>query len=223
MKRLLIFLILMSGCYSNLNYVGNVLPENQRPLIVPRTFVTINAAHSIVDRIKERYFTPEAYDIIKDIPAVDGLGVTPWVAGVNFWTHALSIITLNGIGRKVIVPEKGIRRHGILLFIHEYIHHLDDIDRDGDGEWIDHEEFKAAYLKMSSDEELMYVGNGNYIRVYKYSHIVKEVELKANHWITDTFGIGDMSEHIAYMGHLLVKKGGPDYMWKVYRRILKRY
>jgi len=207
-RALILLVIFFCGCFAPINNIGHFLPETQR----------LNR-HKTVDRIKRHYFTPEAYMAIKDIPTINGIAYTPWVSGVNIWTNILGILSLSGTGRQVIVSSDSLT---VSTFIHEYIHHLDDMDRDGDGEWIDHDEFAAAYKAMANDVSCVPIADNKYMMVYNYADIIKEIELKANYWVTDVFGIGPLSEHIAYMGHMLLNNGGPEYMWRVYRRILKR-
>jgi hypothetical protein len=210
-KKLLIALVLLSGCYGQLDNIDHLLPQKQRA-----------EHHETVDSIKRYYFTPEAYEAIKDIPAIDGVGFSPWVTGVNAWTNIFGVLTLNGAGRQAIFTESGLRKHGVYAVIHEYVHHLDDMDRDGEGEWIDHKEFEKAYKRMAREAQYFKIGRGQYIKIYSYPLIVAEIERDANYWATDIFGIGHKSEHIAHMAHLLVKKGEPDFMWRVFRKILKR-
>lgn len=164
--------------------------------------------HQNIDKIKSHYFAPKAYEAIKPIPAIDGPAMSGYSAGVNFWSNLASFLTCNGVGRKIIVPESSINMWGFSIFIHEYIHHLDDMDRDGEGEFIDHEEFKKAYKMLSNDMKWA----GLYIWAERLSNAMATSEI---------FGIGDYSEQIAYVGQHLIEKGGPDYMKYVYRKILK--
>lgn len=164
--------------------------------------------HQNIDKIKAYYFTPKAYKIIKSIPAIDGPAISGYSAGVNFWSNLASFLTCNGIGRKIIVPQSSIDLWGFSVFIHEYIHHLDDIDRDGEEEFINHEEFKKAYKMLAND--MKWAG------LYIWSE-----QMASTMIASDLFGVGDYSEQIAYVGQHLVEKGGPDYMKYVYRKILK--
>jgi hypothetical protein len=166
-----------------------------------------NPNHQTVDKIKKHYFTEEAYKAIKTIPAIDGPAFSGYSAGVNFWSNVASFVTCNGIGRKVIAPEGSLAQWGVAILVHEYTHHLDDITRDEEGNFLDHEEFKRAFLLMANDMRW----RGLYIWAEKQNNMMT----------SKAFGVGDMSEQIAYIAQHLALKGGPDYMKHVFRKILR--
>jgi len=93
--------------------------------------------------------------------------------------------------------------------LHEYVHHLDDLTRDGEGDFIDIDEFEMAYKKMSAD--------GHWAEIVTYS------ENASNNWLTLNFGIGYLSENIAYSASKTVIQGGPWYFTRVFRKIFRRY
>jgi len=195
----LILLSVLSGCAGTreITDLSQYLPDKEAGL----------EHHQSVDTLKRYYFTKEAYSAIKDIPTINGPDITPYAAGVNFWSNLASFITFNGVGRKVVADEDLLKRRGVFTLVHEYIHHLDDMDRDGEGEFIDHDAFMKAYTMMAYDQ--------------RWAGIVIETERLANRFFTNVFGMGAMSEHIAYVGQHLLMKGGPDYMKHVYRKILR--
>ncbi len=195
----LLLLSVLSGCAGTreITSLSQYLPDKEAPL----------KWHQSVDSLKKHYFTKEAYSAIRDIPTINGPDITPYAAGVNFVSNVASALTFNGVGRKVIADEDYLREHGALTLVHEYIHHLDDMDREEEGEFIDHDAFKKAYLMMANDQ--------------RWAGIVIDTERRANRFFTDVFGIGYMSEHIAYVGQFLLKAGGPDYMKHVYRKMLR--
>jgi hypothetical protein len=107
------------------------------------------------------------------------------------------------------MSERSLHRFGPESIIHEYIHHLDDFGRDGIKEFINLEEFRNAYIRMSKD--------------FRWAGLVHYTELRADRFITNTFGLGHMSEHMAYMGARMAMHGGPDYMWDVFRKVLVKH
>lgn len=166
-----------------------------------------NPNHETVDKIKQHYFTPEAYEVIKKIPVINGPAVSGYSAGVNFWSNLASFVTCNGVGRKIIIPDSSLEQWGVAVLVHEYVHHLDDIDRDGEGEFIDHEEFKSAYKLLAYDQ--------------RWRGLYLWAEQQNDMMVTEVFGVGELSEQIAYVAQHLAIKGGPDYMKHVFRKILK--
>jgi len=197
--HLLILLSALSGCAGTreITDLSQYLPDKEAKL----------AHNQTVDTVKQHYFTEAAYSAIKDIPLINGPDITPYAAGVNFWSNLASFVSFNGVGRKVVADDGFLKKRGVFTLVHEYIHHLDDMDRDGEAEFIDHEAFKKAYLMMANDQ--------------RWAGIVIETERLANSFFTDVFGMGFMSEHVAYVGQHLMMKGGPDYMKHVYRKILR--
>jgi len=170
------------------------------------------AHHKTVDSVLRHYFTDEAYAAIKDIPTINGPAYSGYAAGTSVLSSIASFLTFNGVGRKVIIPTRLLGSWGVSGLIHEYAHHLDDMDRDGELEMIDHNEFLGAFLKLQMDT--------------KYAWLAINADSKAGNpsWFYDTIvGVGYLSERIAYVADQMVSKGkGPDYMWKVFRKMFKR-
>jgi len=196
---LLVFLIGCAG-HRNITNLSTILPDDE---VGP-------AYHVTVDSVLRHYFTEEAYEVIKDIPLVNGPG--GYAAGTTFLSNVLSVITGNGFGRKVILPVWRIRNvFGVEGIIHEYIHHLDDMCRDGELDLFDLEAFRAAYLLLERDFKHAWIainanrGYGGYPWFY---HVF--------------FSMGDLSERVAYAGSQMGRTGlGPDYMKAVFGRILR--
>lgn len=175
--------------------------------------VTEIAGRNIED-IKRQYFTEAAYEQIKDIPLEYG-GVSGY-AVVNFWSQAVAFLTGHGLGRTVIISESALAdtakvnsSNVDVWIVHEYIHHLDDIGRDGGEVWIDIEEFWAAYQAIAGTPQngLLYF----------------QVEKMQDNWWTDTFGVGEHSERIAYVGGLLIRQRSTPELERVYRKVLRKY
>jgi hypothetical protein len=188
----------MTGCSSQISDLRPYLSEKELQL----------EQNTSIAAIQSHYFTTEAMAAVESIPALDGPGMSGYAAGVNVWANIASFVTLNGVGRKIILPPSTLAQWGAASVIHEYIHHLDDMDRDGESEWIDHEKFREAYLLMSKD--------------MRHAGIVIWAESMVGSMMTPgLFGVGDLSEQIAYVGQIIATRGGPDYMNYVFRRILR--
>lgn len=201
---LVAFLLCSStGCASSrqITDLTDILPPDQ---VAPH--------HATVDAVLRYYFTDEAYQAIKDIPLIDGPAVSGYAAGTTFMSNILTLFSFNGWGRKVIFPSDILRKQwGVEGIIHEYIHHLDDMDRDGEGEFIDLEEFRQAFLALQKDFNYAWIAiNANN----------KHAEFP---WIYHKLiSVGDLSERIAYTGGQMAVTGkGPDYMKRVFRKILR--
>jgi len=150
-----------------------------------------------LDAVLRHYFTPQAYEAIKDIPLVAGPAVSGYAAGTTVWSNLASLCTLNGVGRKVIIPAEQLRRLGVRAIVHEYVHQLDDMDRDGEGEFIDHELFKERFAQMLND--------------FKNAGIALSIDRQVatlNGW-TDMFGVGEGSEHLAYLCDMVALECDP--------------
>lgn len=152
-----------------------------------------------------RHFTPSARYALLDIPIIDGNTIRPFVSGVNIWSNIASFVMFNGTGKKIIIDRDALfTKDSLYILIHEYVHHLDKYDRDGIYEFIDHDEFRRAFKRYRKTHP-------------KASSIIIK---HSDHFVTNLFGIGNNSELIAHTADWLVKSGGPDYMWHVYRHIL---
>lgn len=197
MRLLFLLLFFITGCTTT---VSN-LPNQRRNSVLKQ--------YACVDDVIKHYFRDGAYQAIKDIPVIYGNTFNPFVSGVNIWSDLGSIFLGNGWGRQVIVQDDDLYgTWGLRILLHEYMHHIDDMDRDGLLDLIDHNEFIVAFYLMKHDPE--------------YKNKAACVEKKADRFITNVFGIGPDSEKIAYTATMLVIDGGPDYMWYVFRRILNR-
>lgn len=153
-------------------------------------------------------FTPEAQTAIQDIKIYEGLHINSYVVGVNFWSDFVSFLIFNGIGRKIITSQGTLSSCPTLTIVHEYVHHLDDMDRDGEIKIIDHLEFWKAFLEMRSDPSLLGACN--------------DIMERSDHFITNTFGIGPLSELIAYTAGWIVENPDlcPTSMHRVFSDIL---
>lgn len=156
------------------------------------------------------YFTPRAQMALLDIPVIDGIMFQPFVVGVNNWSSLGGILTFNGCSRKVVISKYHLlnRPDGSLALrtiLHEFTHQLDDWDRQGRYEFIDHREFALAVHQLLQDPKWK-------------DEILDHID-SADRWITDIFGVGPMSELIAYVGSWVALGNGPDYIRRVYRKI----
>lgn len=197
MRLVFLLLFLVTGCTTTVE----TLPF-QRGDSVLKEYASVND-------VLRHYLRDEAYFAVKDIPVVYGNTFNPFVSGVNIWSDLGAMLLWNGFGRQVIVDEDDLYgMHGLKVIMHEYMHHIDDMDRDGLYDLIDHREFIVAFYLMRWDN--------------KYSTEARQIMRKADKFITNVFGIGPNSELIAYTVGMLVTKDGPDYMWYVFRKILNR-
>jgi len=197
MKYLLILLLFFTGCTTPVKDLFDIpIPEMQR----------YNPHHRTVDSVLKFYFTDEAYQAVKDIPAVHGFTMGgSYVPGVNVWSTTLSVITGSDWGRKVVFSQLGLENNGILNVIHEYLHHIDDMTRDGELDLIDPKEFE----KQWEHYQIFQPGPAAYVIKF------------ADSSITNLFGIGEWSEHMAYTLQHMFKYGGPRFMKHVYRKVIK--
>jgi len=203
---ILIMLLSLSGCTSTRTYNSLAfLPEDHKL----SRFSSISAGVGQVgSSVLGAYFTPAAHKAVKDIPVIDGLMFRPFVVGVNFWSSLGGVLLFNGCERKVVISRRFLLNSSDPeTILHEYIHHLDDLDRDGEGEWIDHREFVLAFHRLMQDEI--------------WGNEARRKLKRSDSFITNTFGVGPMSELIAYIGTWVAGNWGPAYMKRVYREILK--
>jgi hypothetical protein len=196
-----VLIILLTSCSSPIENIGQYLPG--KPELTRDEFL-------------KKYFTPEAYNVLRDIEIIDGPCFAPYAAGTSIWSTIASFISFNGVGRKIICHSNMIKNIGIPGLLHEYIHHLDDMTRDGDGDWISVVEFSDAYKRLATETEI--IPNTNIV-VYKYAYDIQYIEHIANDWFTDLFGIGPMSEHIGWSMKFLFSGRAPDYFKWVFRKV----
>lgn len=162
--------------------------------------------------ILRRNFTDEAYEVIKDIPVVqsDWIADGGMAAGTNFWSKVAGIFVGIGTDRRVVLSPACLAEDTIEeSIIHEYIHQLHDMQLDGEGNWIDEDEFLKAYEATARD--------------HQYAGIVIMTERYANRWITNTFGISEHAEYIAFAGACIALQGCPWDLGKSFRKILRKY
>ena len=193
-----LLLVLLCGCEVEITELKPLLPVKERI-----------SAHETVDSFIKHHYTDAAYKVLKDIPLIDGPCLTPYVAGVNVWTNILSFFSGNGIGRKVIVRTDWLSNGGALILHHEFLHHLDDITRDGEGDFIDLEEFEEAYRRLARDSV--------------FAGIVHYTENYSNGFWTNIFGVGPMSENIAYSGSKSYVNNAPSYFKRVFRKVFRKW
>lgn len=197
-----LILIIQVGCATS-QELHPRLPQKER-----------TPEHQSIASVISHYFTPAAANYLTDIPYSDGPTSSAYAAGVTVWSNIPSIMTGNGWGRKIIVSDESLREYGVGTVIHEYTHHLDDLDRDGECEFINHHDFTVAYELMSRDHK--WKGICLWSEIHSAS--------TSSYWsmiVSDWFGIGEWSEQIAYVAQHLATKGGPDYMKWVFRKILR--
>jgi len=198
MKYLVILLLLLSlsGCYTTVQQFDE-----------EKTHKSL-ALYGNVDNFLKCNFSQAAYEAIKDIPVVTTDDKRALAAGTNFWSSVASFFMGCGVDRKVVVGELFLEINtASQSLIHEYIHHLHDMTLDGEGDWIDEEEFKLAYAACAKDT--------------RYAGIVRMVEESANYFWTDHFGINDIAEHIAYTGAHVAGHNCPADLRRVFRKILR--
>jgi hypothetical protein len=207
MKKLAILLLLCTGCYTPVTNLKGYIPEKQA------------AEFPTVDSVLTYYLVPEAHQAVEDIPTVIGNTTSGYAAGTSRWSSVCSWLTGSGIGRKVIFSEKSLYNDGYPGLIHEYVHHLDDMTRDGSDDpkqyiWINLKVFLQAYKMLKND--------------YTHKGIQLWCDSRANGWVANTFGVGEAAEHVAYIAMYLTsrnKKTGnprkvPEYLKAVFSRIL---
>jgi hypothetical protein len=201
--RWLVLLVVLSGCAGTrgITDLQEFLPEAEAQLVQHRT----------VDSVLHYYFTDEAYAAIKDIPLIDGPAFSGYAAGTTFLSNVASFVSFNGWGRKVIVPSDLLHEWGVAAIIHEYVHHIDDMTRDGELDLIDLEAFRKAFLLLERD--------------FKYAWIAINANRMVGEYpiFYDTlFSIGPLSERLAYTADQMAANGkGPAYMRIVLSRVLR--
>ena len=200
---LLLSLLFITGCYTPITSLKGYVPDEE---VVE--FPT-------PDSVLAHYFTPEAYSVVKDIPTVHGLTPSAYAAGTSNWASIASWISGSGTGRKAVFSKKALYNDGYKSIVHEYVHHLDDMTRDDpeNHQWINREVFMQAYRMLTDD--------------YIHKGIQRWCDSRANDWIPAVFGIGEASEHIAYIAIFITGRTKrrpnktPDYLKAVFGRILK--
>ena len=198
---LLLLLLFSSGCPALRDYNTLEFLPSDSELV---EFKKITGNNSILSQ----FFTAEAQIALAGISVVDGIMIKPFVIGVNGWSRFAGVITLNGFDKRVVISKNYMKTATINTVIHEYIHHLDAMDRAGEGEWISHREFAIAFHRLMQDPN--------------YRNTSRSKLNSSDSFITNVFGIGPLSELIAYTGAWVAEGNGPIYMRYVFRNILKR-
>jgi hypothetical protein len=192
MRHAVLLLCLLTGC--------NTIELNR---------IRVDDSYVEVSDVVKNSFTPEARTAIQGIKIYEGLHINSYAVGVNFWSNFISFLTFNGVGRKII-SSQGTLCSGDLIatVVHEYVHHLDDMDRDGEIEIIDQEAFRKALQKMQEDPVT--------------ADAVASILEKSDRFVTNVFGVGPMSEEIAYTASWIVDNPNicPRYMHHIFARIL---
>jgi len=196
MRYIAALLILLCGCTTPINNIENIIPIHQRN----------RPQHKTINIVLKHYLTNQAYELVKDIPAVDGVTFGgSYVPGVNFWSSFLSVISGSGFGRKVVFSRKGLENDGIGTVLHEYFHHIDDLCRDTGINLVSIDEFKIMWKRYKKESPR----STAYIQGF------------ADKTVTNLFGIGEWSEQMAYTLEHMILYGGPPYVKHVYRKIMK--
>jgi len=172
------------------------------------TKIRTNKEYLDIDTQLKKHFTPEAQKALTDIKIYEGLHINSYVVGVNFWSNLISFLTFNGLGRKIISSQGTLSDGCVDTVIHEYMHQLDDMDRDGEIEIIDQLAFWKAFLQMHSDAATQEITNN--------------ILDKSDQTVTNIFGIGPVSEVIAYTASWIVENPDlcPLYMHQVFADVL---
>lgn len=196
MRAVLFLLIFLTGC---LTPISKIEYEKDGKIEVV----------SVQGFLKET-FTDEAYEAIKDIEVYESPSKTFGVAlCTSKWSYILSLFCGAGFDRSILIIDTSDTRSHI---VHEMVHHLDDIGRDGGKQFIEPDKFIRAYARS---------------RKYKsYSYIVRysESESLFHFVITELFGIGIHSERIANCADLIWNRWDvPDSLKEVYRKVFRKY
>lgn len=202
MRIIIALLLLLSGCACS-------EITDLTPYLRVGDIKTVNGTS--VDDVKRYFFTDEAYELIKDIPLKlypDYL--SPLAGGTTFLSSVLGVLSLNGPGRQVFIPEKALRDEKALThIIHEYIHQIDDIGRDGGPQLISLDEFREGYSSCYGHR--------------RFHGIVLMTEKYANSFFTNWFGIGELSEHIAYAGACIATQACTKKLRWSFRKVLRNH
>ncbi len=192
--RWLILLTLLVGCLTPVNTI-EIKSEGK--------------TQSADDFIRET-FTDEAYEHLKDIKIYKSPSDTFGVAlGTSNWSYVLSIPLGLGFDRSVLILDSTDDRTQL---IHELVHQLDDIGRDGGREFINPIEFYRIYARCRKYTKYRYIvtyGEGNSLF----------------HWfVTQLFGIGKHSERIASVADIIWDRNDvPENMKRLYRKIFRKW
>jgi hypothetical protein len=212
MKYLAILLLYLAVSSYHIIKLHEYLPEKERVV-----------HHETVDAVLKHYFTDKAYEALKDIPVLDGPAIAgSYVGGANFWGTLASFISFNGLERNIIIHSEALKIWGIRSFLHECVHHLDDMTRDGEGDFINIEEFLEEFHKLETRYVLAQGAGQYHLKMYPYVGDYKIICEQADRFVTNVFGIGEHSELIAYAAQYLKKhKNWPSSYKRVFRKVFK--
>jgi len=205
MKTLAVLPFLI-GCYSPLIHLDEVTNLRQQT-----EFKKTNLdPHTSINIFLQSVLTEEAFQAIKDVPVVTGpLFGTGLASGTSGMSKFISLFMFADCDRRVVLSEIGITEYGVEGALHEVIHHLDDLTRDGDAQFIDVNEFLRGYEACSTHQ--MYHGIHRFVE-----------NRNPDGWLA-VFGVGDHAERIAFCGQLFWKQGGPAELDYAFRHIFRKF
>lgn len=204
--KALIALPFLVGCYSPLTNLDEIVNTRQQAEFTKTNLDRCTSIKVFLQTI----LTDEAFDAIKDVPIVTGpLFGTGLASGTSGSSKFISLFMFADCERRAVLSEIGVKEYGIEGVIHELIHHLDDLTRDGDAQFIDVEEFLRGYEVCAT--------NQTYHGTYRFVE-----NRNPDGWIT-AFGVGDHAERIAFCGQLFWKQGGPPELEYAFRRIFRKF
>jgi len=194
------------GCYSPLTTLDEIVNTRQQDEFRK---TSLNPHASLRDFLRS-ILTDEAFEAIKDVPVVTGpLFGTGLASGTSGTSKFISLFMFADWDRRAVLSEVGVEEYGVEGVLHELIHHLDDLTRDGDANFIDVEEFLRGYEVCATHQ--------TYHGIYRFVE-----NRNPDGWIT-VFGVGDHAERIAFCGQLFWKQGGPPELEYAFRHIFRKF
>ena len=204
--KFLMILPFLVGCYSPLTQLDEVVNSRQQDEIKKTSL----DPHSSIDAFLQNIFTDDAYQVIKDVPIVTGpLFGTGLASGTSGTSKFISLFMFADFERRVVLSEVGIKEYGLEGVVHELIHHLDDLTRDGDASFINIDEFLTGYRACATS--------------HQYYGICRFVENRnPDGWIS-AFGVGEHAERIAFCGQLFWKQACPPELEYAFRHVFRKF
>lgn len=204
--KTLIVIPLLVGCYSPLTNLDEIVNTRQQAEFTKTSL----DPHTSLSLFLQAILTDEAFEAIKDVPVVTGpLFGSGLASGTSGTSNFISLFMFADWERRAVLSDVGLKEYGIEGVIHELIHHLDDLTRDGDAQFIDVGEFLRGYEACAT--------NQTYHGIYRFVE-----NRNPDGWIT-AFGVGDHAERIAFCGQLFWKQGGPPELEYAFRRIFRKF